>query len=79
MNITKHALERMIERGFSPEMAFRLIKGRVSIVSTRDDRFLITGIVDGNLWTLVMESDMYTLVTVRRAHSIEEVLWKSSK
>ena len=79
MNITKHALERMIEWGFSPEMAFRLIKGRVSIVSTRDDRFLITGIVDGNLWTLVMESDMYTLVTVRRAHSIEEVLWKSSK
>ena len=60
-------------------MAFRLIKGRVSIVSTRDDRFLITGIVDGNLWTLVMESDMYTLVTVRRAQSIEEVLWKSSK
>ena len=77
MNITKHALERMKERGFSPEMAFRLIKGTVSVVSTRDNRFLITGMVDGNLWTLVMESDLYTLITVRRAHAIEEILWTS--
>lgn len=31
----------------------------------------MTGFVDGKWWTVVTESDLYTMVTVRRAHASE--------
>ena len=50
MNITKHALERMAERGCQ---------------------------VDEKIWAVVLDSDLYTVITVRRAHRDEEALWTS--
>ena len=48
MNITKHALERMAERGFTSEMLVALMNGKHIIVPTRDDKFLMIGRADGN-------------------------------
>ena len=77
MNITKHALERMAERGFTPEMLATLISGRVSVIPTRDERFLVTGKADGKFWTLVLAKDMYSVVSVRRSHNSEVAKWNS--
>lgn len=38
---------------------------------------MVVGTADGKLWAVVMESDMYTVVTVRRAHKDEEAVWNS--
>ena len=77
MNITKHALERMAERGFTPEMLVALMEGKRVIVPTRDEKFLVIGKADGNFWTLVLAKDMYSVVSVRRSHGSEEALWTS--
>ena len=79
MNITKHALERMIERGMTPEMMANMMKGRIIAKPSRNGTFAVVGRSDGNFWTVLLGSDMYTVITVRRAHPDEEVLWKSSK
>ena len=63
MNITKHALKRM--------------KGKYFIKNGAQGRFVMTGQVDGNIWTIVFDSDVYTVITVRRAHKDEEALWNS--
>ncbi|MBR2271197.1 MAG: DUF4258 domain-containing protein [Fibrobacter sp.] len=77
MNITKHALKRMAERGFTPEMLVALMNGKYTILSTRDDKFLVIGKADGNFWTLVLAKDMYSVVSVRRSHNSEVVKWNS--
>ena len=77
MNITKHALKRMAERGFTPEMLVALMKGTYFIKNGAQGRFVMTGQVDGNIWTIVFDSDLYTVITVRRAHKNEEALWNS--
>ena len=77
MNITKHALRRMAERGFTPEMLVALMNGKYTILSTRDDKFLVIGKADGNFWTLVLAKDMYSVVSVRRSHNSEVVKWNS--
>lgn len=77
MNITKHALERMAERGFTSEMLAILINGKTSVVPTRDEKFLVIGKADGKFWTLVFAKDLYSLVSVRRSHGEEEALWNS--
>ena len=42
MNITKHALERMAERGFTPEMLAVLMKGGAVRRAHRDEEALGT-------------------------------------
>lgn len=73
MNITDHAADQMKKRGFTTEMLGRLLKGRSTLKRSpqRQDRYLITGFVDGKWWTVVTENDLYTMVTVRRAHASE--------
>ena len=77
MNITKHALKRMTERGFTPEMLVALMKGKYFIKNSVQERFVMIGQVDGNIWSIVFDSDLYTVITVRRAHKDEEALWNS--
>ena len=77
MNITKHALRRMVERGFTPEMLAALMNGKYFIKTGNDGRFVVIGQVDGNFWAVVLDLDMYTVITVRRAHGDEEALWTS--
>lgn len=52
MNITKHALKRMAERGFTPEMLVALMKGKYFIKNGAQGRFVMTGQVDGNIWSI---------------------------
>ena len=73
MNITKHAFERMRERGFTVEMLGRVLR-RKEInrgPSKRDGLSRIVAEVDGAYWTLIVTDDLSTLVTVRRAHEDE--------
>ena len=71
MNITDHALDRMIERGFTPDMLGKFLASRYRILAAKNGRYKLVGVVDGDAWTLVVEADMYTLVTVRKAHGGE--------
>lgn len=71
MNITDHALDRMLERGFTPEMLGKFLDSNYRIMAANDGRYKLVGSVDGDTWTLVVEADMYTLVTVRKAHGGE--------
>ena len=77
MNITKHAFERMSERGITVEMLSSLLKGKKYIRKSRTGRFVIIGKADSKLWSVVTDSDLYTVITVRRSHEDEEVLWNS--
>ena len=43
------------------------------------DRYFAIGLVDGEFWAVVLEKDLYTVVTARRAHKDEEELWKNSR
>ena len=38
---------------------------------------LLIGKADSKLWSVVTDSDLYTVITVRRSHEDEEVLWNS--
>ena len=71
MNITEHALDRMLERGFTPEMLGKFFNSAYRIETANDGRYKLIGVVDGVSWTLIVESDMYTVVTVRRSHGGE--------
>lgn len=71
MNITRHAMLRMTQRGFTGEMLGKLLGGRKAVLSAELGRFRIVGNVGDDYWTLVVEEDLYTLVTVRRAHEDE--------
>ena len=75
MIITKHAFKRMTERGLSPEMLSSMMKGHVVVKPSRNGSFIVIGRADGNFWTVLMGSDLYTVITVRRSHSDEESLW----
>ena len=77
MNITKHALERMAERGFTLEMLVALMEGKNLIKNGSNGRFVVIGQVDEKIWAVVLDSDLYTVITVRRAHRDEEALWTS--
>ena len=77
MNITKHAFERMSERGITVEMLSSLLKGKKYIRKSRNGRFVIIGKADSKLWSVVTDSDLYTVITVRRSHEDEEGLWSS--
>ena len=77
MNITKHAFERMSERGITVEMLSSLLKGKKYIRKTRNGRFIIIGKADSKLWSIITDSDLYTVITVRRSHEDEEELWSS--
>lgn len=78
MNVTEHAMLRMAQRGFSGEMLGKLLNGRKAVMPAEMGRFRIVGNVDGDYWTLVVEEDLYTLVTVRRAHE-DEICLMSKK
>lgn len=73
MNIIRHAFEQMKERGFTVEMLGRLVCGRTYIRTSETDdcRYLMTGIVNKKWWTIVLDKDLYTVITVRRAHEDE--------
>ena len=75
MKITKHAFERMKERGFSPEMLVNMMDGRVITRQSRNGTYVVVGKADGRFWAVLVDSDMYTVITVRRAHPDEEALW----
>lgn len=77
MNITKHAFGRMSERGITVEMLSSLLKGKKYIRKSRNGRFVIIGKADSKLWSVVTDSDLYTVITVRRSHEDEEELWSS--
>lgn len=77
MNITKHAFERMKERGMTPEMLAALMKGKKFVKVGKNGRTLVVGKSDGKIWTVVLDTDCYTVITVRRAHEDEEALWVS--
>ena len=74
MNITKHAFERMRERGFNVEMLAKVLrkKNLVRISSDREGVSKIVSEVDNRFWTLFVSDDLKTLITVRRAHEDEE-------
>ena len=74
MNITKHAFERMRERGFTVEMLGRVLR-RKDLVRDPSDKEGVSKIiteVDNRFWALIVSDDMKTLITVRRAHEDEE-------
>ncbi|MBR4916071.1 MAG: hypothetical protein IKZ45_03200 [Fibrobacter sp.] len=73
MNITKHAFERMRERGFTVEMLGRILrkKNLRRIPSKKDDVSKIIAEIDNQFWTLVVTDDLKTLITIRRAHEDE--------
>ena len=77
MKITRHAFKRMAERGFTPEMLSTMMKGYIFVGPSKNESFIVVGKVDKNFWTVLMASDMYTVITVRRAHPNEEALWNS--
>ena len=41
------------------------------MLAANDGRYKMVGVVDGVSWTIVVEADMYTMVTVRRSHGGE--------
>lgn len=73
MKITKHAFEQMEKRGFTTDMLRFLLKhSKITKLSkSNPSRYLKVGFVDGNWWTIVVDKDLFTLVTVRRAHASE--------
>ena len=71
MNITEHALDRMLERGFTAEMLGKFLNSGYRVLSANDGRYKMVGVVDGVSWTLSVEADLDTGVTVRRAHGGE--------
>ena len=77
MKIIKHAFDRFDERIFTPEMVAKIVNGnRILIPSKSDpDRYIAIGEIDGDIWIIVLEKDLYTVVTARRAHKNEERLW----
>ena len=81
MKIIDHAFERFEERVFTPEMAARLVNGKRLLRRSKSNpsRYKAIGKVDGEFWVVVLEKDLYTVVTARRAHKDEEVLWKNLK
>ena len=79
MKIIKHAFEKFDERTFTPEMAAKLVHGRCLFRRSNSfpDLYIAIGEVDGKIWSVVLEKDLYTVVTARRAHKDEENLWHS--
>ena len=79
MNIIDYAFEKFDERTFTPEMAAKLVNGKRLLKPSKSnpDRYIAIGKVDGDFWVVVMEKDLYSVVTARRAHDDEEELWKS--
>ena len=71
MNITEHALERMEERGFTAEMLGKFLDSGYRVLAANDGRYKMVGVVDGVSWTIIVEADLYTMVTVRRSHGGE--------
>lgn len=73
MNITRHAFERMQERGFTVEMLASILRKKElrRFPSKEEGLSKIIAEVDGKFWTLIVTDDLSTLVTVRRAHEDE--------
>jgi len=74
MNRTKHAFEKMRERGFTVEMLGKVLRMKTirREPSKKEGFSRIVAKVDGSYWTLIVSDDMKTLITVRRAHEDEE-------
>ena len=81
MKFIEHAFGRFHERSFTPEMAVKLVNGNRLIFPSKSnpERYIAIGVVDGNFWVVVLEKDLYTVVTARRAHNDEVELWKNSR
>ena len=77
MKIIDHAFDKFAERIFTPEMAAKLVNGKRILRQSKSnpDRYIAIGEVDGTVWVIVLEKDLYTVVTARRAHKNEEALW----
>lgn len=54
-----------------PKCSGKFLNSAYRIETANDGRYKLTGVVDGVSWTLIVESDMYTVVTVRRSHGGE--------
>lgn len=78
MKFIRHSFDRFSERAFTPEMAAKLLNGKhiLNRSKSNPDRYLALGAVDGDCWVVVLEKDLYTVVTARRAHKDEEDVWK---
>ena len=65
MKIIKHAFEKFDERTFTPEMAAKIVKGNRILISSKSnpDRYIAIGKIDGDIWIVVLEKDLYTVVT----------------
>lgn len=79
MKFIDHAFGRFDERTFTPEMAAKLVRRKALIRRSKSNpnRYIAIGKADGNVWVVVLEKDLYTVVTARRAHDDEEKLWYS--
>jgi hypothetical protein len=75
IEFTKHALERVTERGASSEFIGAAVRGGVKAVgypSPKDPNIRILTAKDGEgkYWTAIYSGNM--VITVRRAHKSEE-------
>jgi len=75
IEFTKHALERIAERGASCEFIGNAVKGGVKAVGypspkDPDIRILTAKDDEGKYWTVIYSGNM--VITVRRAHKSEE-------
>ena len=73
MNITKHAFERMRERGFTVEMLGKVLR-RKDLVRDPSDKEGVSKIiaeVDNRFWALIVSDALKTLITVMRADEDE--------
>ena len=71
MNITEHALDRMLERGFTPEMLGKFLNSAYRIETANDGRYKLIGVVDGVSWICQSGSNETSNKSVNMAGSLD--------
>lgn len=74
MNISGHALQRMLERGFTAEMLQEFLAGEFCNKKSdkQENVVLLIGMVKDKFWTIVVNCLTDNMITVRRSH-IKEI------
>lgn len=80
MKFTKHALDRMAERGASREFVESVVSKSVPVLrkksKSQPDLVLLTSRDSKRIaWSVVCDEDLPVVVTVRRASKQEEALY----
>lgn len=52
-------------------MLGKFLSSGYKVEAANSGRYKMIGTVDGVSWTIIVEADMYTIVTVRRSHGGE--------